>query len=90
MFIQRDDFAINDRVIGHRRQGFDDAGIARGEIVVVSRAEMDFPSALYGKGAIAVELKLIDDIRPFRQLLSAQKKHGFDERSFDLPVGHEA
>ena len=33
------------------------------------------------------KLKLIDDIRPLRQLLSAQKEHGFDERSFDLPVG---
>ena len=81
---------IKDRVIGHRCQGFDDAGIARGEIVVVSRAKMDFFSPLYGKGAIAVELKLIHDIRSFRQLFSAQKEHGFDERSFDLPGGHEA
>jgi hypothetical protein len=37
------------------------------------------PPALHCQSAVAVELYLELDVRPFRQLLSAQQEHRFDE-----------
>ena len=77
--IERHYLSIDHRFIGHRRQRLHDAGIPYVEVVVVSGAELHLASVLHSQGAVAVELNLVLDVRPFRQLLGAQQEHRFDE-----------
>jgi hypothetical protein len=55
------------------------SGIPPVKVVVVSRAELHLASALYRQGAVTVELYLVLDVRPFRQLFAAQQEHRFDK-----------
>ena len=48
---------------------------------------MDFPSALYGKGAIAVEFKLIDDIRPSGSFSVRRRSIGSMNAALIFPSG---
>lgn len=56
--IERNDLAVDDGFIRHRLEGFRDGWIPRGEVVIVTRAEMDFAARLEGDGAISVEFQL--------------------------------
>jgi hypothetical protein len=62
--IERNDFAVDDRVIRHRRQRFHDAGIAAIEIVIVAGAELQFAAGFDGEDAISIELNSVSQSAP--------------------------
>src|SRR5215831_14915797 len=82
-FIERDELAVDHRLIGQLRQSLQHRWIPGGEIVVVPRPQMELPRPLERDRSIAIELQLIFPLRPVVwQRLGAQEQHRFDEARF--------
>jgi hypothetical protein len=56
------------------------AGVRRGQVLVVPRADLDFLAVLDQQRAITVPLQLVEPLAPLRQLLDGERGHGCDER----------
>jgi hypothetical protein len=52
--IESDDLAVDDRLVGDRRQRLDETRVPRAEVLVVARPELQ-PAGVDGESAIAVE-----------------------------------
>ena len=60
--------------------------IARGEVVVVTRPEIRFAFGFECHGALAVELQLVQPVRPIRQFARRQEQHWIYECRFACHV----
>ena len=54
-----DELAVDHGFGGELRQPFEDAGVAGGEVLIVSRTDAELAAAPERDGAIAVDLQLI-------------------------------
>src|SRR5215472_14041251 len=86
--IEGDNLAVDDRPVGHGRQGFHDSGITAIEILVIARPQPHLPIVLYRQGAVAIEFQLNQPAGTLGQPLRAEQKHGLDERGFGLFLWH--
>ena len=86
--IEGDNLAVDDRPVGHGRQGLHDGGIAAIEILVVARPQPHLPAVLYRRGAVAVEFQLDQPAGTLGQLLRSEQKHRLDERGFGFFLWH--
>ena len=66
VIVERDDLAVDDRVVRHLRESLHDARISPAKVVVVTRPQMDDSVALERNRPIAVELQLVQPLLDYQ------------------------
>ena len=78
-FVDRDDFAVDGRVVRKRGQRLRYRWVPQSEVIVVAGAEGELSTRFEGKGTVAVQLNFVAPLRTFRQHLRGKQQHGLDK-----------
>jgi hypothetical protein len=81
-FIKRDDFTVQNGLVGHGSKSLGYVWIAGVEVIVIAGTKLDSAGCLDGNGPVAVEFEFVEPIAAVRQLLLPQQKHGLNEAGF--------
>ena len=77
--IEGDNLTIDDTAVWQIAESFDDIGILRVEGLLAPRKQIDTIARLDRDGAVAVELDLINPLRPVSKFGYRHALHWFDE-----------
>jgi hypothetical protein len=78
-FVERDDFAVHNRVLRELVQRLNDVRILPVKQFAITREEIQFAVRVDGDGSIPVELDLVDPVRTLGRLGDGETLHGLDE-----------